>query len=123
MTPDREDGELQALAIAQAVRDRASAILISCSDPARTTGAINNAVERGVPMMTFDSGVAASRRLGVYGVDDEKLGRTVMRELDAQLRKSGPVAILGGSADAANLRKRVEGVKKEAGLYPGIQVV
>src|SRR5580765_3848807 len=32
MTPDREDGQLQAVAVAQAVRDRASAILISCSD-------------------------------------------------------------------------------------------
>ena len=55
MTPDREDGQLQAVAVAQAVRDRASAILISSSDPARTTGVINNAVERGVPVMTFDS--------------------------------------------------------------------
>ena len=123
MTPDREDGELQALAIAQAVRDRASAILISCSDPARTTGAINNAVERGVPVMTFDSDAAASKRFAFYGVDEEKLGRTVMRELAAQIRKNGPVAILAGNADAPNLRKRVEGVKKEAALYPGIQVV
>ena len=32
MTPDDEDGELQATAVAQAVKDRASAILISCSD-------------------------------------------------------------------------------------------
>jgi ribose transport system substrate-binding protein len=123
MTPDREDGELQALAIAQAVRDRASAILISCSDPARTTSAIDNAVDRGVPVMTFDSDAAESKRFAFYGVDDEKLGQTLMRELAAQIRKNGPVAILAGNADAPNLRKRVEGVKKEAALYPGIQVV
>ncbi len=123
MTPDREDGELQASAIAQAVRDRASAILISCSDPARTTGAIDNAVERGVPVMTFDSDAAESKRFAFYGVDDEKLGQTVMRELAAQLRKRGTVAILAGNADAPNLRKRVEGVKKEAARYPGIQIV
>ena len=123
MTPDREDGQLQAVAVAQAVRDRASAILISCSDPARTTGAINNAVERGVPVMTFDSDAAESKRFAFYGVDDEKLGREVMRELAAQMRKKGSVAILAGNADAPNLRKRVDGVKKEAGLYPGIQIV
>ena len=35
MTPDHEDGELQATAVAQAVKDRASAILISCSDAER----------------------------------------------------------------------------------------
>jgi ribose transport system substrate-binding protein len=123
MTPDREDGELQALAIAQAVRDRASAILISCSDPARTTAAIDNAVDRGVPVMTFDSDAAASKRFAFYGVDDEELGQTVMRELAAQIRTKGPVAILAGNADAPNLRKRVEGVKKEAARYPGIQIV
>jgi ribose transport system substrate-binding protein len=123
MTPDREDGELQASAIAQAVRDRASAILISCSDPARTTSAIDNAVERGVPVMTFDSDAADSKRFAFYGVDDEKLGQTVMRELASQIGKKGPVAILAGNADAPNLRKRVEGVRKEAALYPGIQMV
>jgi ribose transport system substrate-binding protein len=123
MTPDREDGELQALAVAQAVRDRANAILISCSDPARTTGAIDNAVDRGVPVMTFDSDAAGSKRFAFYGVDDEQLGRAVMRELAGQIQKKGPVAILAGNADAPNLRKRVEGVKKEAALYPGIQIV
>jgi ribose transport system substrate-binding protein len=123
MTPDREDGQLQALAVAQAVRDRASAILISCSDPAQTTGAINNAVERGVPVMTFDSDAADSKRFAFYGVDDEKLGQAVMRELAAQIRNKGSVAILAGNADAPNLRKRVDGVKKEAARYPGIEIV
>ena len=123
MTPDHEDGQLQALAIAQAVRDRASAILISCSDPTRTTGAINDAVDRGVPVMTFDSDAADSKRFAFYGVDDEKLGQTVMRELAGQIRKKGSVAILAGNPDAPNLRKRVDGVKKEAARNPGINIV
>jgi ribose transport system substrate-binding protein len=123
MTPDHEDGQLQAVAVAQAVADRASAILISCSDPARTTAAIDDAVDRGVPVMTFDSDAADSKRFAFYGVDDETLGRTVMRELAAQLHKKGTVAILAGNADAPNLRKRVDGVRKEAALHPGIRIV
>jgi ribose transport system substrate-binding protein len=123
MTPDHEDAEVQAVAVAQAVKDRASAILISCSDADKVTGAINDAVDRGVPVMTFDSDAASSKRFAFYGVDDEKLGQTVMRELAAQIRKKGSVAILGGNADAPNLRKRVEGVRKEAALYPGITIV
>jgi ribose transport system substrate-binding protein len=123
MTPDHEDADVQALAIAQAVKDRVSAILISCSDADKVTAAINDAVDRGVPVMTFDSDAAGSKRFAFYGVDDEKLGRTVMRELAAQLRKKGSVAILGGNAAAPNLRKRVDGVKKEAALTPGITIV
>jgi ABC-type sugar transport system substrate-binding protein len=123
MTPDHEDAQLQAVAVTQAVKDRASAILISCSDADKVTGAINDAVDRGVPVMTFDSDAAESKRFAFYGVDDEKLGRTVMRELAAQIRKKGSVAILAGNADAPNLRKRVDGVKKEAALHPGIKIV
>ena len=123
MTPDNEDGQVQAAAIAQAVKDRASAILISCSDADKVTGAINDAVDRGVPVMTFDSDAAGSKRFAFYGVDDEQLGRTVMRELAALLHKKGSVAILAGNADAPNLRKRVDGVRKEAALNPGIKIV
>ena len=123
MTPDHEDAQVQAVAIAQAAKDRVSAILISCSDAEQVTGAINDAVDRGVPVMTFDSDAAGSKRFAFYGVDDEKLGRTVMRELAAQMRKQGAVAILGGNADAPNLRKRVDGVRKEAALSPGIKIV
>ena len=46
-----------------------------------------------------------------------------MRELAAQLQKKGSVAILAGNKDAPNLRKRVDGVKKEAAQYPGIKIV
>jgi ribose transport system substrate-binding protein len=123
MTPDHEDGQLQATAVAQAVKDRASAILISCSDPTKTTAAINDAVDRGVPVMTFDSDAAESKRFAFYGMDDENLGRMVMRELAAQIRKKGLVAILAGNADAPNLQKRVDGVRKEAALNPGIRIV
>jgi ribose transport system substrate-binding protein len=123
MTPDHEDGQLQATAVAQAIRDRASAILISCSDTEKCTTAINEAVDRGVPVMTFDSDAAESKRFAFYGLDDESLGKTVMRELAAQLKKQGSVAILAGNKDAPNLRKRVDGVRREAALTPGITIV
>jgi ribose transport system substrate-binding protein len=123
MTPDHEDGQLQATAVAQAVKDRASAILISCSDTEKCTAAINEAVDRGVPVMTFDSDAAGSKRFAFYGLDDENLGKAVMRELAAQLQKKGSVAILAGNKDAPNLRKRVDGVRREAALNPGITIV
>jgi ribose transport system substrate-binding protein len=123
MTPTNEDGQVQAQKIAQATEEGASAILISCSDAGKVTAAIDAAVARGVPVMTFDADAAESKRFAFYGVDDEKTGETLMRELAAQLGKKGSVAILAGNRDAPNLRKRVEGVKKEAGKYPGITIV
>ena len=123
MTPNEEDGQVQAQKIAQAVKDGVSAILISCSDAGKVTGAIDEAVARGVPVMTFDSDAADSKRFAFYGVNDEKTGETLMRELAAQMHKKGSIAILAGNENAPNLRKRVDGVKKEAAKNPGIKIV
>jgi ribose transport system substrate-binding protein len=123
LTPPAEDGQVQAQRLTQAVNEGASAVLISCSDAGKVTGAINDAVGRGVAVMTFDSDAPDSRRFAFYGVDDLKTGRTVMAELAQQMGGKGAVAILAGNQNAPNLRKRVDGVKEEAKKYPGISIV
>ncbi len=122
LTPPAEDGQVQAQRIAQAVNEGATAVLLSCSDAGKVTGAINDAVDRGVPVMTFDSDAPGSKRFAFYGVDDVKTGEAVMRELATQMNGKGKIAILAGNQNAPNLRKRVEGVKQEAAKSPGISI-
>jgi ribose transport system substrate-binding protein len=123
MTPPTEDGQVQAQRIAQAVNEGASAVLISCSDAGKVTGAINDAVARGVPVMTFDSDAAESQRFAFYGVDDVKTGVAVMDELAKQMGEKGAIAILAGNQNAPNLRKRTDGVKQAAAKYPNMKIV
>ncbi|HET7233951.1 MAG TPA: substrate-binding domain-containing protein [Longimicrobium sp.] len=123
LTPPQEDGQVQAQRIQQAVNDGADAILIAASDAGKVAGAINDAVDRGVPVMTFDSDVPQSKRFAYYGVDDLEVGRTVMRELATQMGDKGSVAILAGNQNAPNLQRRVQGVKEEAVRHPGIKIV
>jgi len=123
LTPPAEDGQVQAQRIAQAVNEGASAVLISCSDAGKVTGAINDAVARGVPVMTFDSDAPESQRFAFYGVDDVKTGQAVMDELAKQMNEAGSIAILAGNQNAPNLRKRVDGVKAAAAKYPKIKIV
>lgn len=123
LTPPQEDGQVQAQRIAQAVNDGADAILISCSDASKVTGAINDAVARGVAVMTFDSDAPQSQRFAYYGVDDIQTGRSTMAELATLMGGKGKVAILAGNQNAPNLQKRVQGAREEAAKYPGIQVV
>jgi len=123
LTPPTEDGQVQAQRVAQAVNEGAGAILLSCSDAAKVTGAINDAVDRGVPVMTFDSDAPQSKRFAFYGVDDAKTGEAVMKELAVQMGDKGKVAILAGNQNAPNLRKRVDGVKAEAAKHAGISIV
>jgi len=123
LTPPSEDAAVQAQRIAQAVNGGADAILFSASEAGKVVGAINEAVDRGVPVMTFDSDVPTSKRFSFYGGDDEAMGRQVMEELARQMGGSGKVAILGGNQNAPNLQKRVKGARDEAAKHPGITVV
>jgi ribose transport system substrate-binding protein len=121
-TPDKEDGQVQADRIAQAVNGGSDVVLISCSNAEKVTGAIDDAVGRGVPVMTFDSDAPASKRFAFYGVDDMETGKMVMDEL-AKIKPKANVAILAGNRDAPNLQKRVQGAKEAALAYPGIKIV
>ena len=121
-TPPTEDGQVQAQRIAQAVNEGANAIIISCSDAGKVTGAINDAVSRGVPVMTFDSDAPQSKRFAFYGVDDIETGKLVMDTLAKAMNGKGVVAILAGNPNAPNLRKRAEGVVEAAKAYPGIKI-
>jgi ribose transport system substrate-binding protein len=123
LTPEMEDGQAQAQRIGQAVTEGANAVLISCSDATKVTPAINEAVGRGVPVMTFDSDAPDSKRFAFLGVDDVKAGRQVLDELAAHIDDAGNVAILAGNENAPNLQKRVQGVLDAAKEHPKIKIV
>ncbi|MGQ0640517.1 MAG: substrate-binding domain-containing protein [Gemmatimonadaceae bacterium] len=123
LTPPQEDGQVQAQRIQQAVNDGADAILISCSDAGKVNGAINDAVDRGVAVMTFDSDAPDSKRFAYYGVDDLKTGASTMAELATLMGGKGNVAILAGNQNAPNLQRRVQGAREEAAKHPGIEVI
>ena len=123
LTPPKEDGEVQAQRVRQAMNEGVDAILISCSDAGKVTGAINDAVDRGVTVMTFDSDAPQSKRFAFYGVDDARAGQQTMAELATLLGGKGNVAILAGNQNAPNLQKRVQGARTEAAKHPGIKIV
>ena len=123
LTPPAEDGTIQAQRIAQAVDGGANAILLSASDAGKVIGAVNEAADRGVPVMTFDSDVAGSKRFAFYGGNDTLMGAQVMDELAKQMNNKGKVAIVAGNQNAPNLQLRVQGAKNAAKKYPGITIV
>ncbi len=62
-TPLLEDARGQAERILAAVDEGTDAILVSCSNEQLLEAAINKAVDRGVPVMTFDSDAPASEKI------------------------------------------------------------
>ncbi len=122
-TPVDEDPNEQAQKIMNAVSDGTHAIIVSCSDDSILTSAINEAVNKGVEVMTFDSDAPNSKRFAFYGPNDEKIGESVMNELAGLIGESGQVAILGGNQNAPNLQKRMKGIREAAKKYNNIEIV
>jgi ribose transport system substrate-binding protein len=122
-TPPVEDGQVQAQRIAQAVNEGTDVILVSSSDASKVTGAINDAVARGVPVFAFDSDAPDSKRFAFYGVDDIETGQLVMSNLAMLVDGKANVGIIAGNQNAPNLQKRVKGAVDEAAKYPGIKIV
>jgi ribose transport system substrate-binding protein len=122
-TPENENASEQAEIILHAVKEGTNAIIVSCSDRDTLTKAINYAVDKGIPVMTFDSDAPDSKRFSFYGPDDIEMGKKVMTELATLINTKGTVAILGGNKTATNLLKRIEGVRAAAKEYPNIEIV
>jgi len=123
-TPSDEDAQVQAQNIQNAVNTGTDAILLSCSDATKVTSAIDDAVAKGIPVMTFDSDAADSKRFAFYGADDVAVGTQVMDELGAQMGGKGTVAILAGNQNAPNLQRRAQAVRDEAAKkFPGITIL
>jgi ribose transport system substrate-binding protein len=126
LTPSQEDARVQAQRILQAVNERVDAILISCSDDKKVSDAIDDAVARGVAVMTFDSDAPSSRRFSYCGMDDFRIGQKVMDEIATVLPNEGKgpakIAILAGNRNAPNLRKRVEGAISAATHHPHLKI-
>ncbi|MCX7019570.1 MAG: substrate-binding domain-containing protein [bacterium] len=114
-TPNEEDAQKQADNIEKLVNAGANGVAMSCSDASKVTKAINAAVEKGVPVMCFDSDAPQSKRFAYFGVDDEQTGARVMEELVKALGgQKGRIVVLAGNQTAPNLQARVRGVITKA---------
>ena len=112
LTPQKEDAAVQAELIRKAVKDKADAILLSASDGPALVSVVNEAVDAGVEVMTFDSDVAGSKRFAFYGPDDGDLGEKVAHDLVTLMGGKGQVAVLAGNPNSNNLKARAEGARK-----------
>lgn len=113
-TPVNEDAQQQAQYIQLLASQGVDGIAVSCTDANVLTKAIDEAVDKGVQVATFDSDAPKSKRFAYYGIDDVEAGKKLMQELaKAMGDKGGKVAILAGNQSAPNLQARVRGVKEE----------
>lgn len=121
-TPNDEDATKQAEAVEALTRRGVDGIAISCSEANTVTPSIDKAVEKGIPVMCFDSDAKQSKRFAYYGTADHDCGEKIMAAVIDAMGGAGTVAILGGNQSAPNLQNRVAGAKDEAAKHPDIKL-
>jgi ribose transport system substrate-binding protein len=120
--PENADEVRQKEIVESLVEEGVDGIAISVLDPDYLTGAINHAVDEGIPVITWDSDAPNSKRAAFYGVDDYGSGEILGREAARLLGGQGTVAIVTSGA-ATNLQQRTKGAKAALAHHPGIRLV
>ncbi len=119
-TPETEDVKEQAAAIERLSRSGANGITIACTDANYLTKTIDEAVDAGTPVMCFDSDAPNSKRFAYYGADDVAFGKAIMKQLAAEIKGKGTIAVLAGNKLALNQQLRLKGIQEELKKHPNI---
>ena len=122
VTPDALD---QVNRIEAAVGKNPDLIAVDITQEDTTTSAINNAVDAGVPVMTFaGSDLPDSKRTAFVGnLDNEGDGYALAVALFESMGGKGKVATLEGTIGAPSHEQRIEGFNRALEEYPDIEVV
>jgi ribose transport system substrate-binding protein len=119
---ERADELRQKEIVESFITQRVDGIAISVLNADFLTSTIDRAVDAGIPVVTWDSDAPKSKRAAFYGVDDLKSGQIMGDEAHRLLGDTATIAIIT-SLGAANLQRRLEGVRQALAKYPGLKVV
>jgi rhamnose transport system substrate-binding protein len=121
-TDTTAEGQIEVInsLIAQGV----NAIAISANDKDALVPALQKAMERGITVISWDSGVAPEgRQMHLNPSSNALIGNTIIKLAADNMPEGGDVAILSASATATNQNIWIEEAKKVLPNYAGINLV
>lgn len=121
-TDTTAEGQIEVInsLIAQGV----NAIAVSANDKDALVPALKKAMDRGITVISWDSGVAPEgRQMHLNPSSNALIGNTIIKLAADHMPDGGDVAILSASATATNQNIWIEEAKKVLPNYPGINLV
>ena len=111
--PTKATAEAQIEVINALIAQKVDAIAISANDPDALVPALKKAMERGITVISWDSGVAQEgRQVHLNPSDTNLIGETIIKLAADYLPEGGDVAILSASSTATNQNAWIEAAKK-----------
>ncbi|WP_299985183.1 rhamnose ABC transporter substrate-binding protein [uncultured Ruegeria sp.] len=121
-TDTTAEGQIEVInsLIAQGV----DAIAISANDPDALVPALKRAMDRGITVISWDSGVAeGGRQMHLNPSSTPLIGNTIIKLAADHMPDGGEVAILSASATATNQNAWIEAAKEVLPNYDGVDLV
>ena len=111
--PTKATAEAQIEVINSLIAQKVNAIAISANDADALVPVLKKAMERGITVISWDSGVApAGRQLHLNPSDTGLIGETIIKLAADYLPEGGDVAILSASSTATNQNAWIDAAKK-----------
>ena len=123
--PTTTTAEAQIEVVNALIAQRVNAIAISANDKDALVPALKKAMDRGITVISWDSGIAPEGRLMHLNPSSNALigNMCVKMAADALPDGKGDVAILSATATATNQNTWIEEMKKVLPNYPGVNLV
>ena len=121
-TDTTAEGQIEVInaLIAQGV----DAIAISANDPDAVAPALKKAMERGITVISWDSGVAKEgRQMHLNPSSSALIGNTIIKLAADHMPDGGDVAVLSATSTSTNQNAWIAEMTKVMGNYPGVNLV
>lgn len=123
--PTQATAEGQIEIVNSLIAQQVDAIAISANDPDALVPVLRRAMDRGIVVISWDSGVAAEgRQVHLNPSDTDLIGETIIKLAADYLPEGGDVAILSASSTATNQNAWIEAARKALPeKFPNINLV
>ena len=122
--PTDTTAEGQIEVINSLIAQQVDAIAVSANDRDALVPSLKRAMQRGITVISWDSGVAPEgRAMHLNPSSNALIGNMIIKLAADHLPDGGDVAVLSASATATNQNTWIEEMTKVQGDYPGINTV
>ncbi|QHE51752.1 sugar-binding protein [Pontibacillus sp. HMF3514] len=109
--------------IEKAVAAKVDGIITQGLDEKTFAPVINQAIDKGIPVITIDTDAASSERSAYVGTDNYQAGFLAGQALIKDTGGEANVGIITGSFEARNMQLRVQGFRDAVKNAPGVKIL
>ena len=110
-------------AIQAAIAKGANALIVSATDPSALCPTLNNAMKKGITVVTYDSDAPTCRDMFINQASTAAIGTTEVDIMAKEIHDTGEIGIVSAAATATNQNAWIGYMKQELKKYPKMKLV